>query len=124
MVPVSFGCAVEDGKLAVYFHGAAQGRKHDLLARCNRVCVEADTFGGYVDTGHSYTANYESVIGYGTAAVVTGAQAARGIALLLEHCGFPTSSAEACAAMKITRVYRIELEQITGKRRIAKQGGA
>lgn len=119
VVPVSFGYAVEDGKLALYFHGADVGRKHTLLAQCDRVCVEADRFLGYVDTGHSYTANYESVIGCGTAAVVTGAQAVRGLALLLRHCGFGTDSAEACE--KRTRVYRIETDRITGKRRLAEQ---
>lgn len=121
VVPVSFGYAVEDGKLAIYFHGAVEGRKHDLLTQCNRVCVEADTFLGYMNTGHSYTASYESVIGYGTAAVVAGAQAVRGVELLLQHCGFPTDTAQDCVAMPITKIYRIVLEQVTGKRRIARE---
>lgn len=117
VVPVSFGYAVEEGRLAIYFHGADVGQKHTLLAQCSRVCVEADRFLEYVDTGHSFTANYESVIGYGTATVVTGAQAVCGLSLLLQHCGFCTDSAEACE--KITRVYRIEIETITGKRHLA-----
>lgn len=121
VVPVSFGCAVENGRIAVYFHGAKDGKKHGLLAQNPRVCVEADRLLRYVQTEHGITADYESVIGCGTAQRVDGEAAVRGLELLLRHCGFPTDSAEGCAARNITWVYRIELEQLTGKRRFSQK---
>lgn len=124
VVPVSFGCEAGNGEITVYFHGAQTGLKHELLAKCGRVCVEADTFLGYVDTGHSSTANYESVIGFGIAEPVTGQEAVHGLELLLQHCGFSVLPAKQCAARDITRVYRIVLRQITGKRRYPRENEA
>ncbi len=117
VVPVSFGFEVCGGNLALYFHGASQGLKHDLLAENDKVCVEADIFYNYAETAHGVTAEYESVIGFGTAFVVAGEEAAKGIRLLLNHCGFSEEGAEDCAAMNITRVYKIELTRLSGKRR-------
>ena len=117
VVPVSFGYEVCGESLTLYFHGAMQGKKHDLLAEDEKVCVEADIFHNYAGTGHGVTAEYESVIGFGTARAVEGEEAVRGIRLLLKHCGFAEDSAESCIAMGITRVYKIELESLTGKRR-------
>ncbi|HPE16007.1 MAG TPA: pyridoxamine 5'-phosphate oxidase family protein [Oscillospiraceae bacterium] len=117
VVPLSFGYEVADGKLVLYVHGAGEGKKHDLLARSNRVCVEADLCHRFVDTGVSVTAEYESVIGYGTAEKAAGADAEKGIALLLEHCGFAGHPCSPEAFPNLT-VYRIALESVTGKRRM------
>ena len=42
VVPMTFGSAIEDGKIVVYIHSAGEGRKCDILAKDPRVCVEAD----------------------------------------------------------------------------------
>lgn len=120
VVPVSFGFEENgEGKIVIYFHGAGMGHKHDLLARDNRVCVEADILYGYVDLPQgSVTADYKSVIGFGTAERVDGyEEKVRGLRLLLEHCGTPGYSAEECALRAITVVYRVTLSEITGKQR-------
>ena len=117
IVPLSFGYEILDGKIAVYFHGAKAGRKAELLRSLPRVCVEADLCHGFVDNGRGgYTCDYESVIGYGNVELLEGAEAEKGIRLLLEHCDI---QAEACPAeaMAITAVNRVILDEISGKHR-------
>lgn len=117
IVPVSFGFELQDGTIRVYFHGAMEGRKAALLDRLPRVCAEADLCHGFVKNERGgYTCDYESVIGYGTIELLEGEDAERGIRLLLEHCGI---RGETCPenAMAITNVYRVALDEVTGKHR-------
>lgn len=117
VVPLSFGYEFGEGNITVYFHGAVQGQKHELLAADNRVCVEADIFTGYKQNEHGITAGYESVIGFGHAEIVTGAEARRGLELICEHCGYPDYPIDECS-IPHTRVYKITLDSVTGKRNI------
>ena len=117
IVPLSFGYELADGKIAVYFHGAKAGRKAELLKKLPRVCVEADLCHGFVDNGRGgYTCDFESVIGYGTVELLDGAEARKGIGLLLEHCDI---HAQACPeeAMAVTAVNRVVLDEVAGKHR-------
>ncbi|MGN0807696.1 MAG: pyridoxamine 5'-phosphate oxidase family protein [Candidatus Coproplasma sp.] len=117
IVPLSFGWEVNCGKLEIYFHCAKEGKKLDLIAANNKVCIEADILNGYKPTEKSVTADYESVIGFGTAKEVSGVEAIHGIKLLLEHCGISGYSPENCVLTKIVAVYKITVENITGKKR-------
>jgi len=116
VVPLSFGFEAGGGRIALYFHGAAEGLKHELIARDCHVCVEADIFHGYAETPGSVTTVYEGFIGFGACARAEGGEAARGIGLLLEHCGYAGYGYEP-GALERTGVYRIALESFTGKRR-------
>lgn len=117
IVPVSFGYEVLDGKLAVYFHGAKEGRKAELLRALPRVSVEADLCHGFPSNGRGgYTCDYESVMGSGFVELLDGEEAINGVTLLNAHCGI---QAEACPpeAMAITAVFRVILDEISGKHR-------
>ncbi len=121
VVPLSFGYRVCDGKLLVYFHGATEGKKVDCMARDGRVCLEWDIFHGYVETGHSVTADYESVIAFGSVRRCEGEERIVGIRCLLEHTGFAQYSAETCAALPVVDVFCVTCDEVTGKRRFPKQ---
>lgn len=116
VVPLSFGYEVKNGKLTLYIHGANAGKKHELLKRNNRVCVEADLCHRFVDTGTSVSCIYESVIGFGTAERITGKEACHGLDRLLKHCGFDGYPFDP-AVTDMLDVYRITLDTVTGKRR-------
>ncbi|MDR0820897.1 MAG: pyridoxamine 5'-phosphate oxidase family protein [Oscillospiraceae bacterium] len=116
IVPLSFGFEVSVGKIALYFHGAKEGLKHDLIAKNPHVCVESDIFHGYAEVPKSVTTEYESVIGFGVCELVSGEEAAHGLDLLLAHCGFDGFEYDR-AVLNVTAVYRITLESVTGKRR-------
>jgi nitroimidazol reductase NimA-like FMN-containing flavoprotein (pyridoxamine 5'-phosphate oxidase superfamily) len=117
IVPLSFGYEVADGKITLYFHGAAEGRKVGLIARNKRVCVEGDLCHGFVDNGRGgITCDYESFIGYGDCVSVSGEEAEKGIALLMAHCGHPEFSCPP-EVMAITAVYKTVLDEVAGKHR-------
>jgi nitroimidazol reductase NimA-like FMN-containing flavoprotein (pyridoxamine 5'-phosphate oxidase superfamily) len=117
VVPVSFGYEMADGTITVYFHGATEGRKSDLLKQHPRVCVEADICHRFVENGSGgITCDYESVIGYGNAELIRGAEAEKAIGLLVEHCGFPEYKCTE-AVLNITAVYKVKLTEIAGKHR-------
>ncbi|MGN1061482.1 MAG: pyridoxamine 5'-phosphate oxidase family protein [Candidatus Coproplasma sp.] len=117
IVPLSFGWEVSGGKLNLYFHCAKEGKKLDLIAANGKVCVEADILNGYKPTEKSVTADYESIIAFGTAEEVIGDEAIHGIKLLLDHCGISGYSPEDCVLTKIVAVYKISVDTITGKKR-------
>ena len=120
VVPLSFGMEVQDGKIVLFFHGAGEGLKHGLIAAAHRVCGEADVFRGYRGTGHSVTADYKSVIGFGTVERVDAfEERVKGLQLLLEHCDATEYSAEECALVPRTVIYKITLDRVTGKQRFA-----
>lgn len=116
IVPLSFGLEVVDGVIHLYIHGAQEGKKHDLIAKDPHVCVEADICHRFVDTGHSITTEYESVIGYGTVEKVFAEEAVKGLDLLLAHCGYEGYNYDHAVTSVLT-VYRITLHCLTGKRR-------
>ena len=68
VVPVNFGLSEENGQLILYFHGAKEGRKIELLKKQPCVCFEADrkheVVTGEIACGYSFL--YQSIIGYGT----------------------------------------------------------
>ena len=115
IVPLSYGLDTSDGRIVLYFHGAKEGLKHDLLAKNNHVCVETDIFYRYEPTGKgSATTIYESVIGFGIAETVTGEEAIKGMDLLIARCGFDSFEYDK-AAMNWTRMIKITLTEFSGK---------
>jgi nitroimidazol reductase NimA-like FMN-containing flavoprotein (pyridoxamine 5'-phosphate oxidase superfamily) len=117
VVPLSFGFEESDGVIKIYFHGAKEGLKHDLIAKNPHVCAETDILHRYAESSPgSITAEYESFIGFGTAELVTGDEAVKGLDLLLAHCGYAGYEYDR-AALNFTAVYRIILDSFTGKRR-------
>ena len=115
VVPVSFGFEAVNDSITFYFHGAKEGLKHDLIALNSNVCVETDIFHGNIEVHDGISTEYESVIGFGKARLVTGEEAEKGIRLLLEHNGYAGYEYDA-EALNNTRVYKIELDSFTGKR--------
>ena len=69
VVPVSYGYLYEEGRCTLYFHGSAQGRKAEVLARGGNVGFELDRGAELVTAevacGHS--TRYQSVVGSGEA---------------------------------------------------------
>ena len=120
IVPLSFGYEVVFGKVNIYFHCAKEGKKVELLKLNNNVCIEADVLNGYTDTGHSVTADYESLIGFGKCMQVFGDEIVYGLQLLLNHCGVQKYSAQDCVSRGTVAVYKILVEEFTGKRRFMK----
>ena len=115
VVPLSFGYETVEDKLVIYVHGGLKGDKHERICRDDRVCVEADLCHRFLAGKNGVTCAFESMIGFGHARVVGGEEAAHGLALVLQHCGYENFPYPP-AILKVTTVYRIQLEEVNGKR--------
>lgn len=118
VVPLSFGFEVKEQQITIYFHGAKEGLKHELIAKNNNVCVEASIFHRFVELPHNaLTAEYESFIGFGKAIIVNGNEAIKGLNLICELAGFKDFEYGIEKALNATQVYKIDINNFTGKRR-------
>lgn len=112
---------------ALYFHCAREGRQVDLLRRCPRVCI---TFVGEDDpaleANGNYTTYFQSAVVTGTAAEVTEetekVEALRALCqkLLPEHMSGDTFDRAIARSLAVTSVWRIDMDQITGKQKAKK----
>jgi nitroimidazol reductase NimA-like FMN-containing flavoprotein (pyridoxamine 5'-phosphate oxidase superfamily) len=115
VVPVSFGY---DGE-ALFIHTAKTGRKIDFFEANSRVCFEVENDVS-LKTDDSdackWTFEFESVIGYGTITELeTTDDRARGLnQIMLHYSGREWEIDEAATAA--TRVWRIDIDSVTGKR--------
>lgn len=116
VVPVCFGC----GEGCLYVHSGPHGRKMDILQANPQVCFEVD-----VDcepmagaTPCAWSMRYASVVGFGTAHVVSGREEIlRGLRAVMAQYAketfrdedFPEKTCERIA------VVRIDIESMTAK---------
>ena len=120
VVPLHYGYEYADGKLTFYMHGAKEGHKLDLISANPNVCVELENdveliSGG--DVACAYGSSYSSVIGKGTAAVVTDEEEKiKGLKLLMENQTGRAFEMNAKMAAAVA-VIRVELDSFTAKAR-------
>lgn len=121
ILPLNFGMRTETGQIVLYFHGANEGKKHELIAKDNRAGFEMDCSHKLVSdiSGGSCSMEYESVIGRGRIEIVPEEEKYDALCLLMKHYhkeGFPFDK----SVMPRTTVFRLIVEQITGKARLTK----
>jgi len=113
VVPLCFG--YQDNTL--YFHGAPEGRKMDMIRENSTVCFEFDT-GTEIVKGEeacNWGMRYQSVIGFGKAILVDDIEEKRkalGI-IMSQYSGTSSSFPEDVLAH--TAVIKVEIESMTGK---------
>ena len=121
ILPLNFGEAVEDGLLRLYFHGAAEGRKYELLRRNPQVAFACDCGHRLVtDAARGYcTMEYESVIGRGRLELVPESEKEHGLSVLMAH--YDRTLEWIRAAVARTCVMRLTVTAKTGKRLVAEK---
>lgn len=118
ILPLNFGMAVTDETIELYFHGAMEGTKYALIEKDNRASFEMDC--GHrlvteVESG-SCTMEYESVIGRGRIEMLSDTEKEDALCILMKQYHqeeFPFNK----AVMKETRVFKLVVEEMTGKAR-------
>lgn len=121
ILPLNFGMGVKDNRIILYFHGAAEGTKYELMEKDNRASFEMDCEHLLVtDEEHgSCTMNYESVIGQGHIEMLSDDEKFDALCILMKHYHqeeFPFNK----AVMPKTKVFKLVVEQVTGKIRLKK----
>ena len=118
VVPLNFGMEERDGTLYLLFHGAMTGTKYDRMERDPRAAFEMDC-GHMICTDEAKgmcTMAYESVIGRGRLEPVPEAEREAALQCLMAHYGRPDFAFDRASVAR-TRVFRLAVESMTGKRR-------
>lgn len=119
VLPLNFGYEYTGGKLCLYFHGAGEGKKHDMIKKNPNASFAASCSHKFVMSqgGANATMEYESVMGSGKIEVLTGdREKRRGLDLIMlkysgkGDCDFPDR------VIAITSVFRLTVDSFTGKR--------
>ncbi len=118
IIPMNFGFHYENQQLKLYFHGAKQGTKIDLIARNPKASFEMDCSHELIPGPQAcdYTMNYESVCGNGIIRILDRSQAEYALKQLMkqyteQELTYKQAAVDAVAVMELT------VEQITGKSR-------
>lgn len=122
IIPLNFGFYVQSGKITLYFHGASEGTKHELIAADNRAGFEMDCSHKLVldSVKGSCTMEYQSAAGRGIITPVTDDDE-KYLALchIMKHYrkdDFPINK----SLISKTAVFALTVEQITAKSHIVK----
>ena len=88
IVPMNFGYEDNNGKLTLYFHGATEGKKINLINNQPEISFETDTKHELVTSdnacGHSYL--YQSIMGRGLVKIVADREAKiKGLNQIMHH---------------------------------------
>jgi len=121
IVPMNFAYEVIDAKIMIYFHGASQGKKLDLIAQNSHACFEADC--GYqiitAESACDWSAEFQSVMGEGTISVVTDeARRIRALDVIMKRHGFVGKPIY--QKLKTVTILQIEVTTITAKSKIVR----
>ena len=124
ILPLNFGMVVKDDKIELFFHGAMDGTKYDLIENDNRASFEMDCEHRLVTEieRESCTMEYESVIGQGYIEMLSDEEKYDALCILMKHYHqeeFPFNK----AVIPNTKVFKLVVEKVTGKRRMKKNGG-
>jgi nitroimidazol reductase NimA-like FMN-containing flavoprotein (pyridoxamine 5'-phosphate oxidase superfamily) len=67
IVPLNYGFSYDDEKLTLYFHGAMEGKKFDIIKKNNNACFEIDCDTKLIEGQNpcDYGYEFKSIIGFG-----------------------------------------------------------
>jgi nitroimidazol reductase NimA-like FMN-containing flavoprotein (pyridoxamine 5'-phosphate oxidase superfamily) len=122
VVPLNYGYEYSGGVLTLYFHGAGEGKKIDMIKKNPNACFEIDGGGGLIDGGDracGYSYAYESLIGFGTIAFVDDpGEKARSLNILMKNMAGRDDFAYSQSDLAKVCVYKLNVSSFTGKRRV------
>lgn len=121
ILPLNFGMQLENGNIVLYFHGANDGTKYDLIARDNRASFEMDCAHELVmdesKGACSCGMKYESVVGRGMIEIVAEEEKTEALNVLMKHYHKKENFSFSPAMLARTKVFKLIVSQITGKAR-------
>jgi nitroimidazol reductase NimA-like FMN-containing flavoprotein (pyridoxamine 5'-phosphate oxidase superfamily) len=121
VVPLNYGCRFENGVLTLFFHGAQEGRKLDIIRTNNKACFEVDCDTRLIEGGTvcAYGYAYKSVIGFGEITILeTKDEKIDGLnAIMRRQTGKETVYHFTEEALNRTAVYKMTVSELTGKQK-------
>ena len=122
ILPLNFGMEVNGEKITLYFHSALEGHKVELIQADNRASFEMDCGHEleYIEEKGYCTFVYESVMGRGHISILDESEKLAALGKLMAHYHHGKEMSFDPAAVPRTLVYALDVEQITGKRKLRK----
>lgn len=122
IVPLNFGLLVDEESMTLVFHSALEGTKLDLLKIDNRVSFEMDCQHQlqYFEEKGICTMAYESVIGRGRITFLKGEEKFGCLQAIMEQYHHRKDVYFNPATVERTAVYVLQVESVTGKRKLPK----
>lgn len=123
VIPMNFGIANRDNKVSLYFHGAAAGKKLELIRKNNKVAFEMNTSHRLI-TGNvacDTTMDYESVCGTGQMFVADKEEKGEALVYLMNQYLPDQEHHFAQKSMEAILLLRLDIVSMTGKRAKKKQ---
>lgn len=119
VVPMNYGYVLEDGCLTLYVHGALRGRKLDVISKNPNVFVEIDTDLIPFEGEHpcTYGLSYSSVMGEGTAEIVTNPEEKMQALTILMKTQTGKDFTFTEKLVSVVAVVKITVPELTAKRR-------
>ena len=124
LIPMNYGAVMENGILTLYFHGASEGTKLELLKRNPQVSFSVVS-GAEVrvdcEEACRSSCGFESVCGSGRAEIAGPEEKKKGLTALMNQIGRPygktfDEQAFPDAAVCGITVWKITVDRVTGKR--------
>jgi nitroimidazol reductase NimA-like FMN-containing flavoprotein (pyridoxamine 5'-phosphate oxidase superfamily) len=118
IVPLNFGIESDGDRVTLYFHCATEGKKLELLKRCDKVGFEADIPAQLIEGEKACysTMLFESVCGNGTLEVVPDGDKIPALKLLMRQYSDRRAFDFDHFEVKAVTVLKLTVNEITGKR--------
>ena len=125
IVPLNYGFSYDDGKLTLYFHSAAEGKKIDIIQKNNNVCFEIDCDSKLIEgeAPCDYSYEFKSIIGFGKIIILeTKDEKINGLNYLMKHqTGKDIKYDFNENNLKNIIVLKLLVEEFTGKQKVIKK---
>lgn len=118
ILPLNFGIQIIKKDITLYFHGATEGKKYELIRKNNKVSFEMDCSHRLVTNKNNgnCTMEFESVIGNGTIEFVDDDEKIQALNILMAHYPVESNFKFNEAVLPRTIVLKLSVSHITGKR--------
>lgn len=121
ILPLNFGMKNENNTVELFFHGAKEGMKYEVIQADNRASFEMDCEHKLVTDAErgSCTMEYESIIGQGHIEIVSEKEKYDALCVLMKHYHQEDFLFDKTVIPRTT-VFKLVVENMTGKVRLKK----
>ncbi len=119
ILPLNFGISEDGETIELFFHSAMEGHKIELIQADNRAAFEMDCkhqLQYFEDKGYC-TFSYESVMGKGRISILPEDEKEAALREIMNHYHSDKNAYFNPAAIPRTLVYKLTVEEMTGKRK-------
>jgi nitroimidazol reductase NimA-like FMN-containing flavoprotein (pyridoxamine 5'-phosphate oxidase superfamily) len=121
VVPLNYGYSFENNMLTLFFHGAAKGKKIDIIRHNANACFEIDCDNKLIESERAcnYGYAFKSIIGFGEIKILEDREEKNnGLKKIMEHqTGELFAYNFTGEELKNVMVYKMEVKEFTGKQK-------